>query len=413
MPTIPAGLLLHESVLSSYLFKVFALVVAFNTLIYLGLTLSKFMPWPRQTTPRRVRLLLGMEHEDHPLSDVPVRRDSEETYEEVRLAAAVRSATAAFALLGVLLVVVGLLSLLLLRQTTSISDVSTMAFGLAGLISSVVFTRSHLKDRTAIWTWVTIASLFVMDQSWQLTISQNPLGVAGISVVLLLTPAIALSWLASLVGGLIAGGFASACAVVTDGVSSLPAVAIITASFIAGVILMFLRISSIDEATSNGLTLFTHGTTDGSTGLLSRDALEVLAPVVFTFGEETARPVAMTIVTIDDFVDLDDDYGWDYGDDVMRATGERLRLLAPPGALIGRWSGSRLAMLAVGDGAEPRDLSAQLAEGLRASGVALGKRPITVTCRVARHEASEDGDLDALISRATSVPVAELRAPAD
>jgi hypothetical protein len=45
--------------------------------------------------------------------------------------------------------------------------------------------------------------------------------------------------------------------------------------------------------------------------------------------------------------------------------------------------------------------------------VALGKRPITVTCRVARHEASEDGDLDALISRATSVPVAELRAPAD
>jgi hypothetical protein len=32
---------------------------------------------------------------------------------------------------------------------------------------------------------------------------------------------------------------------------------------------------------------------------------------------------------------------------------------------------------------------------------------------VARHEASEDGDLEALVAMATSVPVAELRAPAD
>ena len=61
MTLTPAGLLLHESVLSSYAFKVVALVVALNTLIYLGLTMLKFVPWPRQMTPRRVRIMLGME----------------------------------------------------------------------------------------------------------------------------------------------------------------------------------------------------------------------------------------------------------------------------------------------------------------------------------------------------------------
>ena len=130
--------------------------------------------------------------------------------------------------------------------------------------------------------------------------------------------------------------------------------------------------SSIDEATSNRLLLFAHGTTDPTTGLLSRDALEALAPAVFEFAG----------VTVDDFVALDDDYGWDYGDEVIRTMGECLADLAPPGALRCRWSGSRVAMLAVGGGIDPDQLSEELVQQIRASGVALGKRPITVTCRV-------------------------------
>ena len=51
----PAGILLPESVLTSNWFILMATVVAFNTIIYMGLTLSKLIPMPRQFHPERVR----------------------------------------------------------------------------------------------------------------------------------------------------------------------------------------------------------------------------------------------------------------------------------------------------------------------------------------------------------------------
>ena len=372
MTLTPAGLLLHESVLSSYAFKVFALVVALNTLIYLGLTMLKFVPWPRQMTPRRVRIMLGMEHVEQEMTDVPIQRNSELAYEQTRQTAAVLSATAAFALLGILLVVIGLLSILIDLRTRTVVDVVTMVFGLVGLVCSVIFSRSRLHDATAIWVWVVVGIVFMVDQAWLLIIFQNPLGVAGMCVVLVLIPAVALSWLPGVFEVTIGGLVAAASTIKTSAVESIPSVAMIIGASLVGLILMDLRMSSIDEATSNRLLLFAHGTTDPTTGLLSRDALEALAPAVFEFAG----------VTVDDFVALDDDYGWDYGDEVIRTMGECLADLAPPGALRCRWSGSRVAMLAVGGGIDPDQLSEELVQQIRASGVALGKRPITVTCRV-------------------------------
>ena len=382
MTLTPAGLLLHESVLSSYAFKVFALVVALNTLIYLGLTMSKFVPWPRQLTPRRVRIMLGMEHVEQEMADVPIQRKSELTYEQTRQTAAVLSATAAFALLGILLVVIGLLSILIDLRTRTVVDVMTMVFGLVGLVCSVIFSRSRLHDATAIWVGVGVGIVFMVDQAWLLIIFQNPLGVAGMCVVLVLIPAVALSWLPGVFEVTIGGLVAAASTIKTSEVESIPSVAMIIGASLVGLILMDLRMSSIDEATSNRLLLFAHGTTDPTTGLLSRDALEALAPAVFEFAGELGRSVELVVVTVDDFVALDDDYGWDYGDEVIRTVGDCLDDLAPPGALRCRWSGSRVAMLAVGGGIDPDQLSEELVQQIRASGVALGKRPITVTCRV-------------------------------
>ena len=50
-----AGLLLPESVLTSPWFLLLATVVAFNTIIYVGLTLAKLIPWPQQFHPQWVR----------------------------------------------------------------------------------------------------------------------------------------------------------------------------------------------------------------------------------------------------------------------------------------------------------------------------------------------------------------------
>ena len=241
-------------------------------------------------------------------------------------------------------------------------DVVTIGFGLVGLMWSVAFSRRRLHDSTAIWVWAVSAVAFMADQAWALSIAENSLGLAGMCVVLVLIPAVALSWLPGSVR-------------VRVGAT----VTLIIGTSLVGLIPMCLRWSSIDEATSNRILLFARGI---STGLLSRDALEVLAPAVFAFADELGRSVELIGVTVDDFVSLDDDDGWDCGDEVIRMAGDCLDDLAPPGALRCRWSGSRTAMLAVGGGIHPDHLSEELAQRIRASGVALGKRPITVTCRV-------------------------------
>lgn len=49
------GGLMPERLLWSQPFRIFALVAGINSLVFLGLTFSKFIPWPRQIPPQRIR----------------------------------------------------------------------------------------------------------------------------------------------------------------------------------------------------------------------------------------------------------------------------------------------------------------------------------------------------------------------
>jgi hypothetical protein len=51
----PGGILLSADVFQSAWFECLAAFVAFNTLIYVGLTLAKLIPWPRMMRPVEIR----------------------------------------------------------------------------------------------------------------------------------------------------------------------------------------------------------------------------------------------------------------------------------------------------------------------------------------------------------------------
>ncbi len=67
-----------------------ATVVAFNTIVYLGLTLAKLIPLPKQFHPSRVRTwlhVIGAEiDEDAAMNDIPDRElpESDNPYENMR-----------------------------------------------------------------------------------------------------------------------------------------------------------------------------------------------------------------------------------------------------------------------------------------------------------------------------------------
>ena len=72
MSGISTGILLPETILGQPWFRTFALFVAFNTIVYLGLTLSKLVPWPAQFHPDRVRAILpSVKSKDTTMKDIP------------------------------------------------------------------------------------------------------------------------------------------------------------------------------------------------------------------------------------------------------------------------------------------------------------------------------------------------------
>jgi diguanylate cyclase (GGDEF)-like protein len=102
---------------------------------------------------------------------------------------------------------------------------------------------------------------------------------------------------------------------------------------------------------------------DGLTGIANRRGCED------ALGHETARsarlgtPFTLVVADLDDFKQINDRYGHDAGDDVLRETASVLRRTLRESDLAGRWGGEEFVLLLPGTDAEG---GAQLAERVRA-----------------------------------------------
>lgn len=121
----------------------------------------------------------------------------------------------------------------------------------------------------------------------------------------------------------------------------------LTAIGIADRFLRLKRAHDEARATANALQLIAH--TDALTGLSNRRAIERL------FAER--RPYALAIIDLDHFKAVNDRYGHDVGDDVIRATAAAL---ASGNAVAGRVGGEEFVLLLYGNAAEVQDEAERL-----------------------------------------------------
>jgi GGDEF domain-containing protein len=382
-----ASLLLPSSVLSSTWFRVFSLFVAINTLIYLGLTLSKFVPWPRQVHPRKVRFLLGMEPGSN-LDDAPLRLSTGQPgnpFVEARLSVAAASIGTALGLLGIMVITVTIVDLALFSHPGTLSGAINVGFGVMALISSITLGRSRERAIAAIWIWSVLATAFVLNQCWWAVHFHNPLDIADAIVVLVLIPPIALSWPASLISSSVAGSATIAATLVQYGDNGLSSVITVAAALFSGLILLHLRANAIDAATEAGLALRRHPTADPLTGLLSWEALSTLAPNVFSLAEQAGSPVHLARVEIEGLDELRADYGDTYADQLVAGVGRSLATVARPGELLARRGAASFALLGLGErsgGELRRSVEALVSKDQ----VTLGKRPLALAVESARSD---------------------------
>jgi diguanylate cyclase (GGDEF)-like protein len=103
---------------------------------------------------------------------------------------------------------------------------------------------------------------------------------------------------------------------------------------------------------------------DGLTGIANRRGCEDALVHEIARSDRLAAPFTLVVADLDDFKQINDRYGHDAGDDVLRETASVLRHTLRESDLAGRWGGEEFILLLPGTDAEG---GAQLAERVRAA----------------------------------------------
>lgn len=400
---IPAGVLFPASTLTSAWFLTFALMVAFNTVIYLGLTTAKIVPWPAQIHPRRVRALLPDTFDKEPVMQRSRRgrpNGPQPPAHTLREQAALNSIPRAFGLLGILVIVISLIILVLDVQLGTILPIGSLVFGVLLVGVAPVLSRPRMSLPVAVWAWTGTVSLFVLVMAWNAILSDSAIyltyGVVGMTLI----PAVAMSWPASFVaGGICLPAIITAGAIVEVVSTPYWAVAAV-AAYIVGLISLQVRLVALDRLSLEQERFNALATSDPLTGLLSRNGLITVAPAVASAVERTNEGVYVALIAVDDLQGLNADYGLAYGDFVLISVARALQSSIPEGDLPSRWSGNQFLVLGIGQAPPESTFMGALETALVDSGVALGKRPVRLRLSVANGD-PQHTTLEALIAEAT------------
>lgn len=408
MTGAPTGLLLPEGFLETRGFAVFATFVAINTVVYLGLTAAKLVPWPAQTHPDRIRAILPAplrKEANMPASLSSARRtarshdDVTAAFRERRQAMASRTIPLAFALLGGLAILESALGAALGVPGAPWQYVLQIVMGAVAIAFAQIAARGRIPATALSWIWAIAVALAVADLANDALGNDSTVALAYAIVCMTAILPIALHWPAGIVGTVVALAAFAIPSIALTGTTSLRWILAALFGVLFGAILLYVRVNGIDATTLEQLRSNTLATTDLLTGCFTRRGLLTLAPGFAANAARAHESLCVALVDVEDMSRINADYGFDYGDDVIAAMGHAVTATMREGDLIARWDGRTFLALGVGTRPDPDALHARIESHLDGGGIALGKRPIRFRVRTAAGEAGS-ATLEGLIAAA-------------
>jgi diguanylate cyclase (GGDEF)-like protein len=385
MTALIGGLVFPQSILSSAWFSVLATVVAFNTLVYIGLTLSKLAPLPKPARAGSVRRWLGRfgitVDEEAAMKDLPETTwtNSEDPYELMRTTIARRYIPTGLIVLGGLTTV---LSLVTLATGTSEDQVvvhlTGVILGLAILISSQVVIRSRINVPTLRWVWcasvVLVASALIINSAF----AGNQTSITYVLLLLVAFPPIAMAWTPSIVGNAIIFGGVVIAAFTVAGDEDIQIVTVGLVAALVGAGLLRLRLLVVDSLADETIAANALATTDLATGMLTRNGLQTLMPSLAGIAVRMESSVCVIYLKIDDLKDANRQYGIDYGNSILKVVAEAIAARVRSGDLVARYSGGDFLVAGLGDKPSALALADRIEAAIDESGHSLGRTPIRV-----------------------------------
>ncbi|MFM9048481.1 MAG: GGDEF domain-containing protein [Actinomycetota bacterium] len=380
MTSLPYGLVLPSDILTQTWFGVLGLFVALNTVVYLGLTVAKFVPWPAQVRPATVRKVLPITPEGPTMekSHRSATRQLEQPVQDLRDAAARQTIPMALALVGALTAIVALLYLLLYFTPSGPLLLLGPVYGFILIVVSLLLARSRASATTMRWTWTLLMLALMAENCWRASVIDSAVPLAYSLVILAFIAPISLSWQFGIAGAIIGaipvtlGGYGvSVVDTFSWGMVS------ITAS-LGSLVILYLRLVPLDRIAEEQARADALATTDARTGMLSRTGLIALAPSVAEAAEHAGESVSVIACTLPDLSMINAAYGFDYGGDALIAASRSFRAALPASALVSRWGGGTFLALLSGDAPTADHIRDAVDSNLAASGIALGKTPLHV-----------------------------------
>ncbi len=138
--------------------------------------------------------------------------------------------------------------------------------------------------------------------------------------------------------------------------------------------------------------------TDALTGLANRRHIDDLIQHELQSTARYGRPLAVMMLDIDRFKDINDHYGHQYGDEVLRSVSAVMAENARAADVLARWGGEEFLLLAPNTDTTG---AAELAERIRSSieATPMGKRHLNVTISIGVTEACKSDSRRSLVRR--------------
>lgn len=395
------GLVFPQEVLVSPWFLLLATVVAFNTIIYLGLTLSKFVPWPQQFSPSQVRRAIPFLDRDTSQEGPPVAKEHlhDNAYDSIRADIVARDVPWSLALVGLAMMGVSVVNFAISPANADGSHTAQLLAGLLFVVLALIIGRRRFRSRVTMWMWASTSMLAVGLTAEEAIRDgdQTPLGFALIFLVA--SAPIAMAWTPALVSSLVQLGLFTYATFEVGGAQDRQFALVGLVAAVTGWVLLRLRLDSVAAIADQWQAAHRLASTDVLTGMLSRPGLLGVLPTFQAAASRQHQQMSVTLVDITNLAELNKAYGNAYGDEVVEAVARAISGATSQGALRARWAGARFII--VGFGMVPNDvvLAHRLDDDISADAATLGKASAEISVASAAGEAGP-GSLDALYSAA-------------
>jgi diguanylate cyclase (GGDEF)-like protein len=182
------------------------------------------------------------------------------------------------------------------------------------------------------------------------------------------------------------------------GCPAVVAVAVVAVAVAANALRRCLNRTSRLGRVTDELTVLSR--TDPLTGLSNRRHLEEQLAAAVSAARRHDRPLSVLFIDIDSFKRINDQSGYEAGDDALRTVGDRVRLALRTEDLLGRWGGEEfVAVLPTTGLAGAVAVAERVRAAIAANPVRTGDSQADVTVSVGC--ASGDGDPAGLIRQAS------------